>query len=341
MRAAIFNPYWDTLGGGERYTASLVSLLTSKNYSVDIEWSDRNILKQIKSRFDIDITRASIVESINRGDSYDFCFWLSDGSVPTLKARTNILHFQFPFQNTSQNILLNKMKFFRIKSVVCNSEFTKSFIDREYKINSEVIYPPIDIKKYKPGKKENLIIYVGRFSQLTQSKNQHVLVNVFKNLFDEGLKDWKLILAGGGEIGAEKYLKNLKVSAKGYPISILVSPNFDKLKELYSKAKIFWSAAGFDVDETKDPLKVEHFGMTLVEAMSAGVVPILPQKGGYKEIVKEEENGLFGSSEEDLLSMTRKLIKDNKLYRALSKNATDTTKKFSIEKFNESFSKYI
>jgi len=111
MRAAIYNPYWDTLGGGERYTASLISLLLKNNYSVDIEWSDKKILKQIKSRFDIDISKANIVESVNRGDGYDFLFWLSDGSIPTLKSRTNILHFQFPFKDTQQNTLFNKMTF--------------------------------------------------------------------------------------------------------------------------------------------------------------------------------------------------------------------------------------
>lgn len=341
MKAAIFNPYWDTLGGGERYTASVVSLLLKNGYSVDIEWSEKRLLKQITSRFNIDITKARVVDSINRGENYDFCFWLSDGSIPTLKSRTNLLHFQFPFQNTQQNVLFNKMKLFRIKSIVVNSEFTKGFIDKEYGVNSEVIYPPVDIKNFKAGKKENLIIYIGRFSQLTQSKNQHILVEAFKKMYDGGLKDWKLVLAGGGEVGSEKYLEKLKSQAKSYPISIIVSPSFNVIQELYSKAKIFWSAVGMDIDEKKDPLKVEHFGLTLVEAMSSGCIPIVTPKGGFKEIIINNENGIFWENTNDLIKQTTNLISNKKSIVDLSKNAKESSKKFSIEEFEKLFEKYI
>ena len=341
MRAAIYNPYWDTLGGGERYTASLVSLLLKKNYKVDIEWKEKDIIKKINSRFSLDISGANIVDTVNRGDGYDFCFWLSDGSIPTLKSRTNILHFQFPFQNTHQNILLNKMKLFRVKSVVCNSKFTKSFIDKEYGVNSEVVYPPVDISKFKKVKKENLIIYIGRFSQLTQSKNQHILVEKFKNFYDQGFTDWKLVLAGGGEVGSDEYVQKLVKKSRSYPISILVSPSFDKIKELYSKAKIFWSAVGDSIDELSDPLKVEHFGMTVVEAMSTGVVPILPEKGGYKEIVKDSVNGIFWNGKEDLIRKTKKIISDEKLFDILSNESINYAKNFDISTFEKSFEKYI
>lgn len=115
MKAAIYNPYWDTLGGGERYTASVASVFLKNGYSVDIEWRDKNLIKQISKRFELDISKVKIVKDINRGDSYDACFWVSDGSVPTLKSRNNFLHFQVPFKNTGGKSLINKMKLFRIK----------------------------------------------------------------------------------------------------------------------------------------------------------------------------------------------------------------------------------
>ena len=76
MRAAIYNPYLDTLGGGERYTAAFVKTLLGKGWDVDVEWKDEGIFKKVESRFGLNISAASVVESINRGDGYDLCFWI-------------------------------------------------------------------------------------------------------------------------------------------------------------------------------------------------------------------------------------------------------------------------
>ena len=88
----------------------------------------------------------------------------------------------------------------RVSHVVVNSGFTKKIIDKEYGVDSVVLYPPIDTKRFVSKRKENIILFVGRFSQLTQAKSQDVLVREFKKMCDKGLKRWKLVLAGGSEI---------------------------------------------------------------------------------------------------------------------------------------------
>src|SRR3989304_4255609 len=165
MRAAIYNPYLDTLGGGERYTLSFAKVLSDNGWDVDVEWKDEKIKKVSETRFGMDLSKINIVQAINRGDGYDLCFWVSDGSIPTLKSRKNLLHFQVPFHNVGGNSLLNKMKLFRIDNIVCNSVFTKKVIDHEYGVESTVLYPPAPVTLVKPKRKENLIIYVGRFSK--------------------------------------------------------------------------------------------------------------------------------------------------------------------------------
>ena len=212
MRAAIHNPYLDTLGGGERYTLSFAKVLMDAGYEVDLEWKSDNIIKLLENRFGINLDGINIKEDVNRGDGYDLCFWVSDGSIPALKSRKNILHFQFPFRDVNGKSLLNKMKLFRINHVICNSHFTKKFIDDEYGVNSLVVYPPVDTMAIKSKRKENIILYVGRFSQLTQKKRQDILIQVFKKLYDGGTTDWKLVLAGGVEVGKDDYFNKLKFS---------------------------------------------------------------------------------------------------------------------------------
>jgi len=132
MRAAIYSPYLDTLGGGERYVLSVARVLLETGWAVDIQTSQSDIVTKVKRRFGFDLTGAKCVDNIKRGDGYDLCFWLSDGSVPTLFARKNIVHFQRPFSDVDGSSLINKIKFFRINAVVVNSGFTKKWIDREY-----------------------------------------------------------------------------------------------------------------------------------------------------------------------------------------------------------------
>lgn len=341
MRAAIYNPYLDTLGGGERYTLAFTRVLMNAGFLVNVQWRDPDIKRRFEERFGANLKSVKIVKDIKRGDGYDICFWLSDGSIPLLRARKNFLHFQFPFRDVNGKSLINKMKLIRINKVICNSYFTKSFIDQEYGVQSIVIYPPVDVGKIKPKRKENIILYVGRFSQLEQAKNQHILVEVFKRLVSSGIKNWKLILAGGKEVGAYEYLKKLKKSIKNYTILILENPKFDELIDLYGKAKIFWSAAGFGVNEKKEPKKVEHFGISIVEAMAGGCVPLVFSAGGPREIIEDEETGYFWKKQGDLLKKTKLLIQNNKLLGNLSKNARLASFVYEYERFEAEVSEII
>jgi len=340
-KAAIVNPYLDTLGGGERYTLSFAKVLAEKGYQVDIQWKSEKVRKQLENRFGMDLRGINFIPDVKRGDGYDICFWVSDGSIPTLRARKNFLHFQVPFRGVSGKSLLNKMKLFRIDKIVCNSEFTKSFIDAEYGVESIVVYPPVDITAIKPKRKENIILFVGRFSQLLQSKNQDILIKAFKSLFKKGYSDWKLTLAGGVEVGADDFIKKLEKEKEGYPIEIIKSPNFSELKDLYGKARFFWSAVGFGADVSKEPQRVEHFGITLVEAMAAGCVPIVYNAGGYKEIVKDGENGFLWDKTSNLVTKTSDLIRNKKTLNAVSKSARESSSFYGYERFKNEVGKLI
>jgi len=337
MRAAIHSPYLDTLGGGERYVLSVARALLNNGYSVDLEFKDKNIVEKIEAKFGFDLPGINVVPDIQRGSGYDLCFWLSDGSVPTLLARKNIVHFQRPFFGVDGKSLISRMKFFRINKVVVNSEFTKSFVDREYPVESTVLYPPVDVAIFRPGKKENLILYVGRFSQLEQSKRQDVLLRAFKKFFDSGNKGWRLVLAGGSEVGRTGFVDRLKENAKTYPIKIIENPRLSELKSLYASAKIFWSASGYGVDDKKEPNKVEHFGIAPVEAMSAGAVPILFDAGGHREIVEDGKNGFLWNTTEDLIKKTQKIVDGEKLMRELALGAKAGSQKYSYERFEKEF----
>jgi len=348
MKAGFFNPYLDTLGGGERYTLSLAEHLIKKGWEVDVFGYDSQIKKDLMTKFNLKIERvnfvpgvSSLLKRLKMTRQYDLFFWLSDGSVPFLFSRNNILHFQVPFHGVNGRSTLNRIKLKRMNHLVCNSKFTKRFIDQEYRVKSEVIYPPIDIESFSPGKKKNLILSVGRFSQLLQAKRQDVLVSSFKTLCNQGLKGWQLVLAGATGVGGQDYFNQLKQKAKGYPIKLLADIDFKTLKKIYSEAKIFWSASGYGINEEKEPEKVEHFGIAIVEAMAAGCVPVAVGKGGAKEIIKNGKNGFLWENEKELIKITQELVDSPKTLNTLAKAVVKSSQKFSKKRFQQRFNEVI
>ena len=78
---------------------------------------------------------------------------------------------------------------------------------------------------------------------------------------------------------------------------------------------------------------MEHFGITTVEAMAAGGVPVVINAGGQSEIVEHDKNGFLWKTEEELIKLTVRLIEQEGLWRKLSHEAQKRSKKFSKEVF--------
>ena len=247
-----------------------------------------------------------------------------------------------PFKNVNGDSLLNKMKLFRIKKIICNSLFTKKIIDKEYNVNSVVLYPPVDTNIFKPKRKEDTICYVGRFSDLVQNKGHEYLIKAFKKLVkDNKFLNWKLILAGGVEVGVGNYLDNLKKIAKGHNIEFVESPEINNILDIYGKSKFFWSAAGYGVDEEKNPEKLEHFGITLIEAMSAGAIPIVYNGGGYSEIIEDGKNGFLWDNLDGLIKFSKQVVNKSLELRRMSKNTQERSGMYSYEKFRKTITEII
>ncbi len=170
------------------------------------------------------------------------------------------------------------------------------------------------------------------------------MVKAFIDLVNKNnLKDWQYILIGGSlqSETQNNYLIHLKHLAKNYPIKFLVNAPFSQLRLFYSESKIFWHAAGFGVDEAKNPQQTEHFGMSTVEAMAAGAVPIVINKGGLKETVQNGVNGFLWHTPEELISKTQLLIGHPDMLSSMAKKAIADSKKFSVDSFEKNFMKII
>lgn len=346
-KALIFDPYLDTLGGGERYVFSFALGLIKNGYSVVLAWPTRKELEAAEKRFGLDLSKVAIdekayelcsqktayTERLSFTKEYDLIFWVSDGSLPFLFSKNNLIHLQVPFKKMGGNSTITSLKTVFIKKFVYNSDFTRNVLEKHLqKDKGFVLYPPIDTDSFRPGKKENLILSVARFDSPSHSKRQDVLIEAFR-ILSKGNKDYKLILAGG-LMGEEIIIQKLKTAAVGLNIEFIINPDFSELKKLYAQAKFFWHAAGYEINEQTDPEKVEHFGMATVEAMASGAVPIVIAKGGQKEIITIG-TGYLCQDAPEIAAKTTDLIQDPSTLKNMSKAAIERSKAFSISGFDK------
>lgn len=353
MKALIVDPYLDTLGGGERYTLSFASVLKKQGYGVEIAWNEKDILSKAEKRFGLRFpfiinsqahqlfsSQSSLIKRLLFTRQYDLIFWVSDGSLPFLFSKKNLIHFQVPFKKVSGNYFINRLKLIFINKLIYNSNFTRQFIEKSLpKKKGLTLYPPIDTSSIKSGKKENIILSVGRFDSPSHSKRQDILIKAFKQMQAKQKNDYRLVIAGGLK-GSDKIIKDLKKQADKSNIDFKVNLSFKELSKLFSSAKIFWHAAGYGIDEMKHPDKMEHFGMTTVEAMSAGLVPVVINKGGQREVVNSE-TGFLWDSVSQMIGQTLNLINSDKDRQSYSKKAQKRSKLFSLKSFTTSLKENI
>ncbi len=220
--------------------------------------------------------------------------------------------------------------------VLANSEYTRGWIRRLWGADADVLFPPIRVHELHPGAKERKIATVGRFFApgLGHSKKQLEQVRAFGHMVHKGGMDgWELHVVGGCEPSQLPYLAQLREAAVGLPVHIHPNAPRSLVDELLATSSLFWAATGYGEDDEKAPWVFEHFGMTTVEAMAAGCVPVVIDKAGQREIVRQGVDGYRWTSLEELEARTRELAADPALCRRLGAAATERAQEFSEEAF--------
>jgi glycosyltransferase involved in cell wall biosynthesis len=108
------------------------------------------------------------------------------------------------------------------------------------------------------------------------------------------------------------------------------------LDDLYGRAKIFWHAAGYGEREERPEL-AEHFGTVTVEAMAAGCVPVVVDKGGQSEIVRHGVDGFLWRTLDELALYTTLLARDEALRARLARAARERAAAFGRKQFVDGF----
>jgi glycosyltransferase involved in cell wall biosynthesis len=220
----------------------------------------------------------------------------------------------------------------RYQHLIFNSRYTAEWIQNKWRLRPGIhIYPPVDMNgSVDFSAKENIILSAARFDP-GGNKQQLRMVKVFKELSQRQprhLRGWKLILAGGSP-RENPYLNRIResIAESGLQnVELRVNISAGELKNLYQRARIFWHLCGLNQHE---PELVEHFGMTVAEAMQNGCAPVVFAGGGLQEIVENNVSGLLFSSKEQLARQTLALIAEPLRLQGMGDKACQRSKIFS------------
>jgi glycosyltransferase involved in cell wall biosynthesis len=247
--------------------------------------------------------------------------------VPRLRSLRNAhLVCEFPFQHRLGPGSRLRLSLFR--SVVANSAYTASWIERRWGRPARVLHPPVF--PIPPREKLPWIVAVGRFAGGGRSKRQLEMVEVFRGLVERGLAGWELHLVGTGQ--DPESVRRVVEAARGLPVAIHLDAPRQELEEVCGAASLFWHFTGALEDPEATPERMEHFGIATVEAMSAGAVPVVVARGGQPEIV-EEGCGLLWQTFEECAEQTWRLCRDEPLRVRLCEAARRRAGDFAFPAF--------
>jgi glycosyltransferase involved in cell wall biosynthesis len=224
-----------------------------------------------------------------------------------------------------------------------NSWFTASWVERLWGRPSDVLYPPVR-PTVRPGDKQPLILVLGRFfdPSFGHSKKQHELLATFRDLVRSGrLAGWRLAIVGGCDGANRDYALEVKRAARGLPVEVHVNAPGAVVERLLGEASLYWHGAGLGEDAERHPERFEHFGISVVEAMAAGAVPLVFGAAGPAEIVQNGQNGRHWKTLDELERITLELVGDDARRDEFASAAVRRAADFSATAFAERLAHFV
>ena len=164
-------------------------------------------------------------------------------------------------------------------TVLTNSDFSRNAILKSFGVDSTVLPPPVDVDIFRnacltSNARDDSVLVISRFHPSKKIENViHLAKLLHQNELGTGINIVGNMLPDG--IGYFDYLNNL---VKHYELEDFVkfeiNLKFDRLLDHMRRSKVY-----------VHPLPGEPFGMSTVEAMSAGIIPVVPDIGGHTEFV--------------------------------------------------------
>src|SRR6266516_1164541 len=206
----------------------------------------------------------------------------------------------------------------RVGLLLSVSDFTRGFVAKKWERESKTVYPPCPVEDFSEfsnvKSRENLVVTIGR---IVPEKRFHLFVELARTV-----PKTRFVAIGSLSDETSAYYDQLKKSAPEN-VSFVLSP-LRKVRGILGRAMAYVHCA-----------ENEHFGITIVEAMAAGCVPVVHDSGGPREIVTHDV-GYRWKNTDQASQLISKLMEDDTLRARLSRYASARAEAFSPQVFESS-----
>jgi alpha-1,2-mannosyltransferase len=226
-----------------------------------------------------------------------------------------------------QKIQGRYLKAMKTKKVLTNSHFSRRAIRESTGIDAEVVYPPVDLEKFRPplmnSERRKEAVTLGR---LSPEKNLGFVLRLAEMTPDVKFN----ILASLAGAYSRPYLKSLlRVIEKRNLANVHMHVNLpsETVRKIMHSSLILLHAT-----------RNEHFGLAVVEGIASGLVPVVHRSGGAWEDILAGSEGIHGFSYEGLEEAKKKIRIVTNDSTTLDKMRSDNlswAKNFSAENFRQ------
>ena len=174
----------------------------------------------------------------------------------------------------------------RNSTVITNSEFSRRAIVNALGLyNIYILSPPIDIETFRNialmtnGYKEtnDIILVISRIAPHKKIENAIKLAKILKdNNIGKGMKIVGNLYYYFFDYYSELKQMVLDLGLTDY-VTFEINARLDKLISIIRESRVYFH-----------PMVGEHFGMAVLEAMAAGLIPVVPNEGGIIEFVPKK-----------------------------------------------------
>jgi glycosyltransferase involved in cell wall biosynthesis len=198
--------------------------------------------------------------------------------------------------------------------VLTNSEYSRKTILNAFNVDAKILYPPVDVSSFREAaldsnQREDIIIVISRIAPDKQIENA---IEVARMMRSRGIGKG-MIIAGNLHRYDHQYYQQLKNMIADYDlqdyISLQTNISFNKLLQLMQWAKVYFH-----------PRIDEHFGISIVEAMASGLVPVVSNIGGHTEFVPSKYHFQTLGHAADLIALAFEATNSER--RAISNSTT-------------------
>jgi glycosyltransferase involved in cell wall biosynthesis len=296
---AIVNAFLSTLGGGERSTVAFARALADLCdddvvlYTVAPSVSTRTLERTFGIPLHgvtLHLCRSgeALASDIRRGRHSLFVNH-SFGSRMRNPAPVGLYAMMFPLDDDQAYLASYDV-------VLCNSRFTADYVrlragPRLPATDVAVLYPPIAARLAADASDKDwrLIVNLGRYQSGGHCKNQLMLGQEIQFLNrHRGSDSFRFVCSG--RITDADYYRRCQVIASD-DIRFERSLPEAAVNDLLRSAAFYLHGTGLGLQWGELPEACEHFGLAIVEAMSAGAIPLAYGRGGIVEVIDHGVNG--------------------------------------------------